>query len=514
VKATLGDFFNKDTKIPIEIYGEFIVEDEDKEDEALGKGEPGWIDKWVDDDGCVRIMKKWTEVDKEGEKMTYDPKQEKDYIKGGFGGFDTILQRYAPTPIFINAISSPEELETKINEIITQNHIKKLEKEHKVKYDAIVKELKELKDEISHSDDINSINKNMNRLFGKIFPQLEVEVYPIPDSGIDITKTLKSTHGFKVKNNDLELEDNDLKRNGHGVIRQAFFSFLSTAKVDLDQTKKEYLILFEEPELYLHPQSILGLREQLYNLAENSPYQILCATHSPLMIDTSKPHASLVRLVKETSAMTKTYQVMFDLFKGEEKEYLQMINRFNPHVCEAFYADEVILVEGDTEAIVYRELIEKYYTNKRNIFILNTGSKANMVFYQKILTHFGIKHVIVHDVDYETYFDKNGKEKPNAMWTTNTSIWEQIQESNSKYPNIARRYVHFRNFEDAHNYCYDKRQGKPLSAYNLAKSISKDSNAKCIEFLNDLFGEDKINHTPEDIQRFIMGEMMMGEQVN
>ncbi len=38
-----------------------------------------------------------------------------------------------------------------------------------------------------------------------------------------------------------------------------------------------------------------------------------------------------------------------------------MINLFNPHVCEAFYADKVILVEGDTEAIVYRALLKEYY---------------------------------------------------------------------------------------------------------------------------------------------------------
>lgn len=59
-----------------------------------------------------------------------------------------------------------------------------------------------------------------------------------------------------------------------------------------------------------------------------------------------------------------------------------MINRFNPHICECFFADEVILVEGDTEAIVYRDLISRFYKSK-DVFVLNTGSKANMVFYQK-----------------------------------------------------------------------------------------------------------------------------------
>ncbi|MBN1057863.1 hypothetical protein FC764_08230 [Clostridium botulinum] len=511
--ATVEDFFNKNSSNPIEIFAEFIVEDSDKGDSILEKGDPNWIDKWVNDNKCVKIMKKWTSPGKAAEKMTFDPKEKQEYIPGGFGGFDTILQKYAPTPIIISAISSPEDLEAQINKIITDNHIKKLEKEHKDKYDKVIKDLIDLKDEITNSDDINNINEKMNYMFEKIFPKLKVEVYTVPDSGIDITKTLKSTHGFKVNDNKLGLEYCDLKRNGNGVIRQALFSFLATINTGNNSNKKDYLILFEEPELYLHPEATFALREQLYSLVKDSPYQILCATHSPLMIDTSKQHASLVRLVKNDEAITRTYQVNFDLFEGEEKDYLQMINRFNPHICEAFYADEVVLVEGDTEAIIYRELISRYYSDERNIFILNTGSKANIVFYQKILTHFGIKHVIVHDVDSETYIDKKGRVKTNSMWPVNNAIWEQIEKSNEQCQNIARRYVHFRNFEDAHNYNYNKKLGKPLSAFNFAKSITLESDEKCIEFLKDLFGEQKINHTPEYIEKFIQIEQVCIKEV-
>ena len=60
----------------------------------------------------------------------------------------------------------------------------------------------------------------------------------------------------------------------------------------------------------------------LYNLAEKSPYEILCATHSPLMIDISKRHSSLIRTVKDEYENTKTYQVEPELFikTNEEKE--------------------------------------------------------------------------------------------------------------------------------------------------------------------------------------------------
>jgi len=245
----------------------------------------------------------------------------------------------------------------------------------------------------------------------------------------------------------------------------------------------------------MHPEAILSLRKQLYALAKNSPYQLLCATHSPMMIDLNEHHASLVRLVKDdNTGKTKTYQVHFNAFSDDDKEKLQMVNRFNPHICESFFTDSVILVEGDTEAVIYRELINKYYTPNK-YFVLNTGSKANIPFYQKILTHFGINHVIVHDCDKKT--TKTGNTNP--MFTLNNTIWEQIEESNRKYPNIARRFVHYLNFEEAHNYKHDDAKGKPLSAFQFATSITKDEKYPCIKFLNDLFTANSINISQSEL---------------
>lgn len=499
-KSSIDDFYNNDENIPIEIIGEFKVEEGDNKDKLLSKSDPDWINKWVGKDGLIKIKKVWSEVNVEGKKKTFNPESDK-YEDGGFGGFDTLLTKYSPTPIFINAISTPEELEKQINDIITTNHIKKLEEQYKNQYDDIISRLKNLKNDISNAEDISTINEDMNKVFSEIFPKLELKIYSSPEAGIDITKTLKSTHGISVQDKHRDLKNGcDLRNNGHGVFRQAFFSFLSSIETISSKGKKEFIILFEEPELYLHPEAIFSLRSQLYYLSKNSPYQILCATHSPLMIDTSKPHSSLVRLVRNNDNKTRTYQVKFDMFEDDEKDYLQMINRFNPHICECFFADEVMLVEGDTEAIIYRDLIERYYDARKEVFVLNTGSKANMVFYQKILTHFGIKHIVVHDIDDQYIKDKNGKEKINSMWTFNERIWEQVITSNTICEGISRRYVHNKNFEDAHDYAYDKQKGKPLSAYLYARKITKQSQLPCIELLNDIYGNQTINHTKEYLE--------------
>lgn len=498
-KADISDFFNSDATMPIEIIAEFTVEEIDESDKVLTKEDPEWIKKWVSVDNIIRIKKTWTAENGEGNKMTFDPHID-EFIEGGFGGFDSLLKKYAPTAIVINAIATPEDLEKQINDIIAKDHLKKLETHHGEKYLELIKNLEELRSDISNSEDIGKINQKMNTIFKEVFPDLQLQIYPVPNTGIDITKTLKSSHGLSVSNtSNTDITDNDLKSNGHGVIRQAFFSFLSTLDATLDNKTKEYLILFEEPELFLHPEAIFSLRKQLYNLASNSPFQVLCATHSPSMIDTSMPHSSLVRLVKNSIGYTKTYQVKFDIFEDEDKENLQMMNRFNPHICESFYSDEVLLVEGDTEAIVYRELISKYYSNHRDVFVLNTGSKSNLVFYQKMLTHFAITHTVVHDIDNKTYTTSTGKVNTNAMWTMNKNIWDQIITSNDKYPHIARRFVHNLDFETAHGYKVNNKKGKPLSAFEFAKSLEIDSDLPATEFLKDLFTTRSINHSQDYI---------------
>jgi predicted ATP-dependent endonuclease of OLD family len=498
-KAEKKDFYNNDFSIPIEIEAQFtVVPEEDIKDKSLSKDDPDWIKKWTDKEHIIKIKKVWVDDKESGKKHTFNPSTNT-YQEGGFGGFDTLLTKYAPQVIIINAVVTVSDLETGINEIIAKNHIKKLETSYADSYANIKNEFEKLKDDISKSDDINEVNNRMNVFFNEIFPRLALSIYPLPDEGVDLSKSLKSTHGISVHDEESDLTDMDLKQNGHGIIRQAFFSFLSTYQKNIEGKEKQYLILYEEPELYLHPEAVFSLRSQLYKLAENSPYQILCATHSPLMIDLEKSHASLVRLVKMQDNTTMTYQVHFDLFDSEDKNHLQMINRFNPHVCETFFARRIVLVEGDTEAVFYREIIRRYYPDKK-AYILNTGSKANMVFYQKILTHFGIFHVVVHDSDTPTYKNEAGNEKPNPMFSYNEAIWKQLEESNKIIPNLARRFVHIKDFESAHDYKINMVEGKPLSAYNFALSISKNNNFPCFRFLDDLFGENKINVTQEELR--------------
>ena len=501
-KAVITDFYNHKTITHIEIEAEFLLEADDAWNRDLKKdqedtSEPNWLkDKWADSNEIVRVKKVWDSEDDTFKKYTWNPSLQ-DWVEWWLWWLHQNLTKFSPTPIAINAMETESSLEEKVNKMINDNFLKTAKSVFRSKYEKAKKAVKDLQDEVIGSDWIKDFNKNINRNFKKVFSNLELEIRP-KNEEIKLVDTLKKNHSVNVKKDWCSREETFLQ-HGHWIIRQALFNFLAFLK-DIwttESAKKEYIILFEEPELFLHPRVAYALRKSLYELSANSPYQVLCASHSPMMIDISKPKSSLVRVVRNTDDSTFTYQVWEELFQkdDEHKKMVQMINRFNSNICEAFYADFVLLVEGDTEAIVFRDLLERFFPTKE-IYVLNTWSKNNIPFFQEILTHFNIKYIVIHDTDTQ---DKQ------SAWTLNSKIWQHIELSNWKDWNFARRYVFRNNFEIAHDYDKDRKisDGKPLAAFNFSQEIqSIDEDLDCVNFLKDICADvSSINHTQEYIDQ-------------
>ncbi len=491
-KASETDFFNYDQSNHIEIEGVFLKEEDDDADEELqGSGkniEPDWVNKWVDSNKLVRVKKIWVQKDKEGEKYTFSPLN-KEWVKNGFGGLPTLFQKYSPTPISISAMETETTLEEKVNKLIQDEMLKKLRDDYPKEFSDLIQGVKNLQKLILGSESVTRYNNEINENFKKVFTDLTLKINPKNDQSIKLEDAFKKNHSVNIKKEGIDREE-VFTQHGHGIIRQALYNFVAFLKKSNTSTKKEYIILFEEPELFLHPEAAYRLRSNLYDLAGDSPFQILCATHSPLMIDVSKTHSSLVRVVKDFEENTKTYQAGDDVFRSddEKKQRIQMINRFNPHICEAFYAKKIIIVEGDTEAIVFRELVSNFFPNE-DLYVLNSGSKNNIPFFQEILTAFNIEHYIIHDTDER--LNINGK--TNGSWTLNRIIWDYVEKANQIKSGLSRRYVHMTNFEIAHNINSDGKD-KPLKAYEFVKSISIDSDQPCMNYLRDIIERKEILH--------------------
>lgn len=149
------------------------------------------------------------------------------------------------------------------------------------------------------------------------------------------------------------------------------------------------IILIDEPEIHLHP----GMVEKLLWAMQNTQAgQILFTTHSPLFV-TPITLSQVTRVVKENNN-TKIFTL-----SQTNYNYKRLIQELNADNLEMFFADKVLLVEGVSDKLLIRGLIDHYYQGEKDIKVVQTHGKGNMTIYSDFLKAFQIPFAIVLDKD-------------------------------------------------------------------------------------------------------------------
>ncbi|WP_157845406.1 ATP-dependent nuclease [Kitasatospora phosalacinea] len=209
----------------------------------------------------------------------------------------------------------------------------------------------------------------------------------------------------------------DFKSKGDGLRRSVTFSILRTyadlraseRKVDPSASPRPYLLLFEEPELFLHPQAQRQLFESLKVFAEDN--HVLVSTHSSSFFS-PQATGTFVKLTKDYSSSppeSKAYPI--DLSDLALKDQFQLIRQENNDA--AFFCNEVLLVEGDSDHILVPHLAKslngKWDFEQRSIAIARLGGKARVARYREFFERFGVRVAVLVDLDAITDgFDKLG----------------------------------------------------------------------------------------------------------
>ncbi|MCF2140503.1 MAG: ATP-dependent endonuclease [Candidatus Lokiarchaeota archaeon] len=181
----------------------------------------------------------------------------------------------------------------------------------------------------------------------------------------------------------------------------------------------------EEPELFLHPQYQRLMKYYLKNIAEAPDNQVILNTHSPNFID-FKEYKKVARVVKPIRDGVPCTEIIQPIeyrngkleFKDlthahgsvpEKKEKFHKINALNldyfmdPHRNELFFADRVVLVEGETEKLMFQQWAEYFLPNEADLLATTTyidmGGKFNAQLYETLLNGFEIPYVIIIDND-------------------------------------------------------------------------------------------------------------------
>ncbi len=248
-------------------------------------------------------------------------------------------------------------------------------------------------------------------------------------------------------------KDVDINSLGQGLQRHLIYTLikLSSEYVEKEEGAKVNfspdftLLLFEEPEAFLHPSQQVQLNISLNKLSSGMGQQVLISTHSPIFVSRNIDDLKSLLSVKKQDAMTTIFQLRsddvakllddnFSLFKafseiltepnskpslkskiegrklGQrkpdvekklEEEALKYFMWLDAERAASFFAKHVIICEGATEKVAFDYLMSNSLNDfvDRHIYVLDTMGKFNLHRYMNLFGMLGITHSVLYDRD-------------------------------------------------------------------------------------------------------------------
>jgi len=155
------------------------------------------------------------------------------------------------------------------------------------------------------------------------------------------------------------------------------------------------VVLVEEPELFLAPQTQRYLYRTLRRLADEGN-QILYSTHSPSFLNVARLD-ELVFTEHDPAVGTRLSQP--DPLQADDE--FRAYSEFDATRSELFLARAAILVEGQTERLALPFVFNAlgYDPDAEMISIIECGGKPNIPLIARVATTAGVPVVVVHDRD-------------------------------------------------------------------------------------------------------------------
>lgn len=227
--------------------------------------------------------------------------------------------------------------------------------------------------------------------------------------------------------------ETSIESKGHGMQRFMILTILRTYLALKDESlevdnKKSKIFAIEEPELYLHPQSQRTLNSLLKDISKGSD-QVIYSTHSNLFVDISHfDDICIMKRVKKDSnyesfpTQLSMEKMLHDLEArigrpGTDEGMRALYSHaFNPMVNEGFFAEKVVIVEGDSEVYsfpIYADAL-KYNFDANNVAIVHSNGKGPMDRLLRIFSGFNIPTYLIFDGDKDTD-DKSNRDKTREL---------------------------------------------------------------------------------------------------
>jgi hypothetical protein len=168
---------------------------------------------------------------------------------------------------------------------------------------------------------------------------------------------------------------------------------------------KNGIVIIDEPDLHLHPLWQHMLLNLFFELSERRGIQFILVTHSPSFIT----QESIKNTIRVYSLNGESSVVMPPLLDTSEKDLFQIINVFNN--SKIFFADKVVLVEGQVDNLIYHSIMRKLLASLDSkpevIEILDTTGTGNLEKFRKFLAGWQIKSYRIADKGYVSAHEEN-----------------------------------------------------------------------------------------------------------
>ncbi len=283
------------------------------------------------------------------------PKKGAYYLGNGKITYGT-LEKYLPYVLLIPAVKSVEdELKFGRNTITSELFLPIIEKtsEKKNRTESVSTLKRKLKDAIQRETE--TIRGSLKRELSKMWDEIEDVVIDIPE--LKLEKAFNPE--IKIKDKYLRKEISIVHR-GSGMQRHLILAMLEIYR----QLKigKGYVLLFEEPEIYLH----IGAQKKMCSILKDisKEGQVIISTHSNIFVD--KSDLSTTYLLIKENGETKLRK-----FEGD-KEILEELG-ISP--SDIFLTNGIILVEGPSDVEIVKIFADAILENwdECNIAVLPIG---------------------------------------------------------------------------------------------------------------------------------------------
>lgn len=383
-------------------------------------------------------------------------------------GIDNSVSNFLPEPIYIAAVKDLKD-DVKTKESTTFGKLLSILLrflENTPEFDEIASSFIKLHGLLNVIENEDGVTDNRIKQIISIESQIEnylKENFPKVKVDINVPKPeLKQV----FSNSKIYIDDgvkDTIETKGDGIKRALTFSLLRTYVDQLKEQKRlkmsednqgeaieistqPYLFLFEEPELYLHPNAQKRLFDALEKLSEENN-QVFTTTHSPLFFSADST-GTFVKVKKRYPTNEKPFGELLTINLSKDLNYkdaFQILCYENN--TPAFFANKVLLVEGDSDFIYLKELSKKinpeWNFDNHNIPIIRINGKSNLKRFTDFYNRFETE--VFSLVDLDMLID--GFEKYDCSVLINQKraklleIIDEIGSQKSLIPNIKKEKI-------------------------------------------------------------------------